>query len=62
MQINLQKRLVGIRAFQEEQLFLGHIQRGGSPCPFDRLLASQMGEKGCRFIDARHWWTMYFNS
>ena len=24
---------------------LGHIQRGGSPCPFDRLLASQMGEK-----------------
>ncbi len=24
---------------------LGHIQRGGSPCPFDRMLASQMGEK-----------------
>ncbi len=22
---------------------LGHIQRGGSPCPFDRILASRMG-------------------
>ncbi len=22
---------------------LGHIQRGGAPCPFDRILASRMG-------------------
>ena len=31
--------------FSGRATVLGHIQRGGSPCPFDRLLASQMGEK-----------------
>ena len=31
--------------FSGRATVLGHIQRGGSPCPFDRLIASQMGEK-----------------
>ena len=31
--------------FSGRATVLGHIQRGGSPCPFDRMLASQMGEK-----------------
>lgn len=31
--------------FTGRATILGHIQRGGSPCPFDRMLASQMGEK-----------------
>ena len=31
--------------FSGRATVLGHIQRGGGPCPFDRMLASQMGEK-----------------
>lgn len=31
--------------FSGRATVLGHIQRGGSPCPFDRMLASRMGEK-----------------
>lgn len=31
--------------FSGRATVLGHIQRGGSPCPYDRMLASQMGEK-----------------
>ena len=29
---------------------LGHIQRGGSPCPFDRILASRMGNKAVEIL------------
>ena len=31
--------------FSGRATVLGHIQRGGSPCTFDRMLASRMGEK-----------------
>ncbi|MBR2068046.1 MAG: 6-phosphofructokinase, partial [Solobacterium sp.] len=31
--------------FSGRATVLGHIQRGGSPSPFDRNLASRMGEK-----------------
>jgi len=31
--------------FASRATVLGHIQRGGSPTPFDRILASRMGEK-----------------
>ena len=31
--------------FSGRATVLGHIQRGGSPCPFDRMLASRMGGK-----------------
>jgi len=31
--------------FSGRSTVLGHIQRGGSPTPFDRMLASRMGEK-----------------
>ncbi len=26
----------------------GHIQRGGNPCAFDRVLTSRIGVKRCR--------------
>ena len=29
---------------------LGHVQRGGSPCPYDRLLASEMGNKAVKLL------------
>lgn len=31
--------------FSARATILGHIQRGGAPCPFDRVLASRLGEK-----------------
>lgn len=30
---------------------MGHLQRGGSPTPFDRVLATQLGSKAMDFID-----------
>jgi len=29
---------------------LGHVQRGGSPIPYDRILATQFGEKAARLV------------
>lgn len=29
---------------------LGHLQRGGSPSPFDRILATRLGTIGCKLI------------
>ncbi|MEC7949558.1 MAG: ATP-dependent 6-phosphofructokinase [Myxococcota bacterium] len=34
---------------------LGHIQRGGSPVPFDRVLATRFGVKAVELIDAGRW-------
>lgn len=28
----------------------GHTQRGGSPCPFDRVLSSRLGAMGAKLI------------
>ncbi|MBK8026615.1 MAG: 6-phosphofructokinase [Chloroflexi bacterium] len=38
--------------FEIRLTILGHIQRGGSPSAFDRLLATRMGVKAVRVIDA----------
>lgn len=34
---------------------LGHIQRGGTPCAFDRVLASQFGYQAVRMIEKDAW-------
>jgi 6-phosphofructokinase 1 len=34
---------------------LGHLQRGGSPVPFDRLLATRMGQKAVDLVEADRW-------
>ena len=34
---------------------LGHIQRGGSPIPFDRVLATQYGVKAVELVEANRW-------
>ena len=39
------KKITLNTGFSGRATVLGHIQRGGSPCPFDRMIASQMGEK-----------------
>lgn len=34
---------------------LGYVQRGGSPTPFDRVLATRFGVKGYEMVAARAW-------
>ena len=41
----LAKRVTAMTDFSGRATVLGHIQRGGSPSPADRVLASRMGEK-----------------
>lgn len=38
--------------FSGRATVLGHVQRGGSPTPFDRVLASRMGEKAVDLLAA----------
>jgi 6-phosphofructokinase 1 len=37
---------------------LGHLQRGGSPCPFDRLLATRYGVAAVDLVAASRWGEM----
>jgi len=36
--------------FETRVTVLGHVQRGGSPCPFDRLLATRYGAHAVELI------------
>jgi 6-phosphofructokinase 1 len=40
--------------FPTRTLILGHLQRGGSPAPADRILASRLGDFAVRSILADH--------
>jgi 6-phosphofructokinase 1 len=44
--------------FPTRTLILGHLQRGGSPVPADRILASRLGDFAVRSILAGHTGTM----
>jgi ATP-dependent phosphofructokinase / diphosphate-dependent phosphofructokinase len=37
---------------------LGHLQRGGSPIPFDRILATRFGVKAVELVEAGRWGEM----
>lgn len=37
---------------------LGHLQRGGSPTPFDRVLATRFGAKACELVMAEEYGVM----
>ena len=39
----LAKQIKEFTGFDSRATILGHIQRGGSPTPFDRVLASRLG-------------------
>ena len=41
------EKLTGI---ESRNVVLGHLQRGGSPSPFDRILGTQLGSKAVDFI------------
>ncbi|WP_171255022.1 6-phosphofructokinase, partial [Acinetobacter lactucae] len=37
--------------YDVRQVVLGHMQQGGSPSPFDRLLANRLGYRALNLID-----------
>jgi 6-phosphofructokinase 1 len=37
---------------------LGHVQRGGTPTPHDRILATRYGLKAADLVHAEHWGAM----
>ncbi len=45
------EKLTGI---ETRNVVLGHLQRGGSPSPFDRILGTQLGSKAVDFIAQGH--------
>lgn len=50
----LAQRISENTGFSGRATVLGHIQRGGSPTPFDRILATRMGDKAVERIAAGH--------
>jgi ATP-dependent phosphofructokinase / diphosphate-dependent phosphofructokinase len=43
-----------ITGIETRQVVLGHLQRGGSPTPTDRVLATRLGTKAVEMIEAKH--------
>jgi len=46
----LAKRISEVTSFSGRATVLGHIQRGGSPTAFDRVLATRMGDKAVELL------------
>lgn len=49
----LGKQLEELTGLDTRTVVLGHLQRGGSPTPFDRILATQLGAKAVEMIIKR---------
>ncbi|HVR43083.1 MAG TPA: ATP-dependent 6-phosphofructokinase [Thermoanaerobaculia bacterium] len=45
-------------ALETRVTVLGHVQRGGSPIPFDRILATRLGKAAVDLVAARNFGTM----
>jgi 6-phosphofructokinase 1 len=46
-------RIEQVTGIETRQVVLGHLQRGGSPTPTDRILATQLGTKAVELIEAK---------
>ena len=49
---SLSEKVSRVTGFSGTATILGHIQRGGSPTPFDRVLATRMGAKAIELLVA----------
>ncbi len=49
---DLAKKISEVTTYDGRATILGHIQRGGSPVPNDRLLATILGDKAVELLDA----------
>jgi len=49
----LGKQIEEATGVESRTVVLGHLQRGGSPTPFDRVLATELGTKAVEFIQKK---------
>ncbi len=51
----LAKQIADLTHLETRANILGHVQRGGIPCAFDRVLATRLGFKAIELIAANEW-------
>ncbi|HUU32315.1 MAG TPA: 6-phosphofructokinase, partial [Phycisphaerae bacterium] len=49
------ERMTGI---ESRATVLGYVQRGGTPCPFDRVFATRLGYRAAELVGAGRWGRM----
>ena len=49
----LGEKIENITGIETRTVVMGHLQRGGSPTPFDRVLATRLGTKAVDMIHAK---------
>ncbi len=54
----LGKNIEDITGIETRAVVMGHLQRGGSPTPFDRVLATRLGTKAAEMIHKRQFGNM----
>ena len=54
----LGRQLEEITGLTTRAVVMGHLQRGGSPTPFDRVLATQLGSKAADMVERREFGKM----
>jgi 6-phosphofructokinase 1 len=54
----LEQQLQDLTGIETRATVLGHIQRGGEPTAFDRVLATRLGMAAVRAAAAAEWGTM----
>jgi 6-phosphofructokinase 1 len=47
----ISQQITEATGFESRSLVLGHLQRGGSPCTFDRVLAQRLGSAAARYLE-----------
>jgi 6-phosphofructokinase len=52
------QELENMTGIETRNVVMGHLQRGGSPSPFDRILGTQLGAKAVDFIVQRQFGCM----
>ena len=54
----LGQQLENVTGLETRTVVMGHLQRGGSPTPYDRVLATQLGTKAVDMINKREFGNM----
>jgi ATP-dependent phosphofructokinase / diphosphate-dependent phosphofructokinase len=56
--VSLEREIERLTGFQTRATILGHVQRGGTPTAFDRVLATRLGVGAMQAVAAGHFGTM----
>jgi len=56
--VELEREIEDRTGFETRMTILGHVQRGGTPTAYDRVLATRFGVGAIEAADAGRWGTM----